>query len=170
MLNTGLEQYVDALIALREFRREVWHVSRTVVARYAAPLRDAVGGTQSFSSVGEYSYPGPEKSGWNGAWVASRVKGLEFGSFYAGLIWYDPGSSARHASAVAMCEFDGGLIERARAEFKPLGAIVHGNEIHFAEPLTNHDATKLEERLSSCIEKWVQAWTRVGGIAGLRGA
>lgn len=69
-----------------------------------------------------------------------------------------------------MCEFDGGLIERARTVFQPLGATVHGREVHFAEPLADHDSSRLEERLSSCVEKWVDAWTRVGGIVGLRGA
>ena len=69
-----------------------------------------------------------------------------------------------------MFEFNAPLIQQARAAFEPLGATVHNNaEVHLAEPIPDHDSTTFEARLSSCLDKWIDAWTQVGGIAGLQG-
>jgi hypothetical protein len=95
LLKAGILSYIEALIAVRGFRREIQSIAREVVQRRMPELMDSIGFERGQVRPEEYTYP-EKLEGWDGstAWVTIRLRHLSFDGHF-GWLWRHDGEQPR---------------------------------------------------------------------------
>jgi hypothetical protein len=125
-IEEGIAEYVQATIALREFRREIQRRSRDVLKRRLPELVRAIGlsGVEA-DRVGLEEYANPDGlKNWPGnfAWLAIRCRLSDVLEGYFGLLWEEVDGQGLRVGVVAnLTPVERELYERIRHSGKGAG-------------------------------------------------
>ena len=167
----GLSSYMGAMMALREFRREIREAVGNVLDRRL---------TELVRSIGIQGQPTPEPypkqldGNWddNSAWVAVLLRHPQLEGYF-GVLWRrDGGGKLQAGTVVTFAPSKRELrdpVRRAVTASRVANTIPddHPREITLWEPIVVNDVESFKRRLEKLIDDWISVWTSVGGIRGL---
>jgi len=176
-LSEGFRSYVDALFAIRAFRRQVLENCQRVLNAKLSGLREATGTDVQQDSIWRSSFP--EKAAqdnWTAdvSWLTAGVTLHDLCDMWFGLVWHRNDANEGitvvvTATLTFKSETSGAVLKRLHK----LGAnqtswfwLTKG-EVSFSEPLSPEAAQTFPQRLDLLIDKWIQVWEHVGGLKGL---
>ena len=174
LIEEGLSSYVEAMIALGEFRREIHAAVGNVLNRRLLELTRSIGIQQDQVKPVPYANPEqPDDKNWDGnfAWIALRLHHARFDGYF-GIVWRRSDGSRLQAGVAAT------FAPARRALYDQLrGAVARShvenalyeypNEITLWKPLVGKDAMNLERGLEKFIDDWISVWTSAGGLRDL---
>lgn len=177
LLADGASSYLEAIVALAEFRREVLVRSRKVLESRLPELLRAMGVPEKHREIKikEYSTPdeADRKDGWLGEWawitVYLEFQGLET---YLGLCWQSErnGSPTIWASAI-IHPWNREPFRTILAKFKEsCGDAVRElwqEDIRLAEQVRPTDLPTFELALERVMGQFIEVWRSTGGVRTL---
>lgn len=179
-LSQGIESYLQALVAIREFRRAMQRQARAVAEPRLPDLVAALGGGAADAATGVADYANPstisDRGDWPGdhAWIAVTAKLAGFGVWYLGMLWHRPNDQATDAKPGVVATMDTGraevrnrLVARLEVEGLAHGHNFWGNEVSLWRPISPDQAGEFPARLDALIVDWTNFWRTVGGLRAL---
>lgn len=177
LLEAGFSSYIEAMIAVRAFRREIQSIAREVVERRMPELTNSIGFERDKVSIGRYANPDGLDKEWDGsyAWVTILLRHPSFDGHF-GWLWRDDGEQLR-AGVVATfapnnktAPLHTQLLQAVRTNGIQNVYETYRAEISLWEPLAAEDIKSFGSRLDKLIDDWILVWTSAGGLKGLTGA
>jgi hypothetical protein len=176
-LSEGFRSYVDALFAIRAFRRQVLENCQRVLNAKLSGLREATGTDLRQDSIWRSSFHDKAaQDNWTAevSWLTAGVTLRHLCDMLFGLIWHLNDANEGIAVVVTATltfksETSGAVLERLHK----LGANQTGwfwwakGDASFSEPLSPEAAQTFPQRLDLLIDKWIQVGEHVGGLKGL---
>jgi hypothetical protein len=173
-LSEGFRSYVDALFAIKAFRKQVLAKSERVLNAKLNRLREATG---TDLPVWTSSFPDrAAQDNWTAevSWLAAGVTLRDLCDMYFGLLWRR--NDANEGSTVfvtGILTFRSATPRAVLEKLLKLGANESGwnswasHEVSLSEPVPPEAAQTFPDRLDLLIDKWIQLWQQVGGLEGL---
>lgn len=174
LLNEGVNSYLDALVAIREFRREVQSRTRKVVEYRLDELSGVMGVSLKRDQIVKHINPDgiPDNFDGNWAWIAARIKIIDplpldcyFGMFFRR-------DEKDQTSAIAMMSPSKDVFQKIWVKCKEIGESklkeTYKGEIAFLDKILPGEMNHFEEKLNEMIDLWVKVWKALGGVSGLR--
>lgn len=166
LINEGLSSYLDALRAIVQFKKHIINKSKLVLEKRMDDLSKAMG--IKFERKNVVPYTNDDDSctwGWVTAKYVTEVIECYFGlSFERN----DKGSAIPYAT-VMMSTYN--ALNRdyimEEAEKYRISVENEDNEISIYEEMQRHKSEDFEQILDALISKWVDLWTKIGGVAKL---
>jgi hypothetical protein len=173
LLEAGISSYIEAMIALREFRRDIQRTAREVIERRMPELMDSIGFKRYQVSLEGYANPDSLEKGWDGsfAWVAVRLRHSSFHGYF-GWLWREHGEQLQAGVVATFAPTEHPPLRKELRSAVRMNCIqnvceTYGTEISLWEPLSMNDVKSFGERLDKLINDWIRVWKSVGGLKGL---
>jgi hypothetical protein len=171
LFQEGLQGYPDALVAIKEFCREVHSRSRTVLEANLDNLGQALHDELDSDSISEYVWPNlPPPVTWDGtsAWIAAKFPVRDLGTVYLGLLWQaEPGEPPRPGVAVgfSLSSLQRPVFDALSKKFRSLAGeriqLPYRWELMIWEPLDPANAVSFGEKLDSILKEWIKLWSQI---------
>ncbi|MBI4933416.1 MAG: hypothetical protein HY828_06025 [Actinobacteria bacterium] len=174
LLQEGLRGYLDAMLAIKEFHRQAIAVCHAVLAAALPRLNKAMGTDLSEKAIERYVYPRDVTSeNWVGtwAWVGVCIKNAGPGIFYCALHLAAKGDLHTAEARATLALFRKALRSDTQRAFGPNPPECEEgaeSELRYFRSLHLDRPDLLRTYLENAVEEWIKAWTRVGGIKGLK--
>lgn len=173
-LSEGFRSYVDALFAIRAFRKQVLEKSEKVLNAKLSKLREATG---TDPQVWTGSFPTEfDQKNWTAevSCLAAGVTLSDLCNMWFGLVWHrNDASQGSTVFVTGILTFRSKAPRAVLERLLKLGANESGwfwwvkHEVSLSEPVTPEAAQTFPQRLDLLIDKWIQVWEQVGGLKGL---
>ena len=165
LLREGLQSYIDALTAIREFNRAVYSISRKVLDANVDDLERNLRRKLQRDSVALYVSPaGASLDTWDGtwAWVAAKVPAQDLCTGYFGLSWRGEGGEPPKPGATVDFEFSG----LDRPHFNTFSQHIkslagerilppYGRELKIWESIDPANAASFSDTLDAITKEWI---------------
>lgn len=173
-LSEGFRSYVDALFAIKAFRKQVLAKSERVLNAKLNRLREVTGADLE---VWTNSFPDKAaQDNWTAevSWLTAGVTLSDHCHMWFGLVWR--GNDANEGSTVFVTgslTFNSATPRAVLEKLLKLGANETGwnrwvrHEVSLSEPVPSEAAQTFPQRLDLLIDRWIQVWEQVGGLKGL---
>lgn len=166
LLEEGASSYLDALVAIGEFRREIWARSRKILNNRLRELSKAIECKLSESDVKDHD----DYSGKDG-WVAIEIKfdngeggfGISFDRDSSGrsvaycTAWFSHSTKGDCQKILIKCQ-------EIKNRFPYAELKDHGYNVEFREPISSEHMQLFDEKLDNLITVWIQVWQELGGV------
>jgi len=174
LLEEGASSYLEAIVALNEFSREVQGRCRDVLRRNLPALREAIKLPLDEGQIDQRSFPETiSKKGWAaqhgaslGAYIDLKGQGL---TFAVELYWEIEDSNAPTIVASATISLGNkGRFERAWPQFEKSQALKYEEPgqfyIYFSEPVLAGEMSAVQGKLTTVLNRMIRAWQNAGGL------
>jgi hypothetical protein len=173
-LREGLNSYMNAMLALKQFQLEVQKKSKKVLEQNLKDLGQALGTRLEATAIQPYVNPShPSKFDGTYAWITSRLCNVprldSAESAHFGLRWREIDGEAVLGVAAGFwfrTASDGNAAKNAFGRGGD-GLIYDPFGWYFWDALPPEDAKSFEAKLDGLIKKWVELWREVGGLNGV---
>lgn len=172
LVENGLGSYLDALTAVREFQNEIIRQSRRALEGKLYDLSKAMGiSSVDREEIKDHLAPAKLTDKELGDWGFVAVtfsKETMYCYFGLNFKWED--SKCLTEVIVSMWPYKASqrdvLLEHCKKVSRDFDNY-YGNEIGLSMPISKEGINNFEAKLHELIDKWVEVWTKVGGIKNL---
>ena len=162
----GLRSYMDAMLALGQFRQEVQQKAEGVLRRNLQELGQAL--QVPLEGAGQILYVNPSNpSNFNGTftWITTRLEVQQFRYILFGLLWLETEGNITLFVTGGFWFSNRRVRDKARQAFGGDSALWDDYEgLYLRERLTPEEAASFETKLDDVVKKWIELWRRVGGL------
>lgn len=179
LLEEGASSYLQAIVALNEFSREVQRTCRDVLRRGLPGFREAIDLDLDESQI--YSRPFPETISQE-EWMADEGTSLGAGinfkdhrlTLAVELCWELGESSVPSLVASAsIYPWNKGQLQSAWPKFEKSHAMKYERPysycIYFSESVLPNEMSTFDDKLARVLHKLIRAWGEAGGLKAFRG-
>ena len=169
LFQDGLQSYPDALVAIKEFCREVLSRSRRILEANLDNLGQALHSELDSHSISDYVWPNwPPPVTWDGtsAWIAAKLPVGDLCGVYLGLLWpAEGGKPSRPGIAVDFELYQKPVFNTLSKKFRSLAGeriqLPYHWELMMWEPLDPANAVSFGEKLDSILKEWIKLWSQI---------
>lgn len=167
-IKNGMALYLDALIAVKEFERQVDDVAMTVMKRHVAGLSKRLGLKPVHREV--KSGQGRESdSSWRWAGVDNISKGEQISWLGIGVTWEKEGKETKVSAWATVYMNSKNLADELCKSLKDLGADPmlendDGDCVTFSFDIPRNAAKSLDTYLEKVVQKWIKWGPKVRPI------
>lgn len=168
LVENGLGSYLDALTAVREFQKEIIKRSRKALEGKLDDLLKAMGIDVDREEIKDYLYP--EKlaneelgvEGWAAVTFSKESVYCHFGLSFAreDSKCITKVSVSMYTDKASQRDF---LLEHCKKVSRDFDNY-YGNNIALFMAISKEEINNFEVKLQEIIDKWIEVWTKVGGI------
>lgn len=170
LVKEGMTSYLDALVAVREFQREIISQSRRAVEVKLNDLTNSMGISLDTKKLTDYVSPAldTDELGQYGYISVSFTNSGVWCCFGAIFEREDTGSVPYVCAMMALgnARQRDFVLDKCRQIDNDV-ANDWQNEVDFFERIDPGDVDHFGEKLQSLIDKWVKVWKAIGGVRNL---
>jgi hypothetical protein len=167
----GLRSYMDAMLALGQFRQEVKKRAERVLTSNLPELQRALGITLQHERQEIYVYPtSPTNFSATSVWITTRLLAPQFQLVLFGLRWREIDGETVLFVVGGFWFGSAAVRERARQAFGGDNELSDDDGgLYLQERLTPEEAASFEGKLENIIRKWIELWRRAGSLSAVVG-
>jgi hypothetical protein len=173
LLGQGIKEYVDVLNAMKAFRQLVQRACRRVVVENLEDYTAALGIDLSEDRIldSEYEWSEGDFGGCSlGVKIIHKAKGIPYSELGHDLCW-DRGPDGTESylmiSVWSRKKNIRQLMECMRKKKLDCDASDDGRSIWLWESISEENASSIESKLDSLMEKWIELWRKVDGLSAI---
>ncbi len=161
---SGLKSYVEALLALREYRKLVCDMSRKLLEKRIQAFADSIGQNISKNDIGDYVDPDGIPEGYDawGAWIAVRVVACSPQIYFGMTFGLDDGRYIPYATIMMSTSYKDELYSRLCEACDTIADEISGvesehnyeKEVSLSIPIKNPD--DFQSKLETLCDYWIK--------------
>jgi hypothetical protein len=171
-LETGFNSYLQAMVAMAKFRREVYETCKHVLDNRCLELEQAIGMPVDATAIKPHAWQErvADQLEWDGSWtvLGAKVPLTGGGTFFCYLWWnYEEADTPVIRAVASIVPKRASVIDRFIGPLKkasPSKIWNEGGEVWLGEVVPPVEFLDFERKLDDLMSQWIHMLQKIGGI------